>query len=57
MIVTDVLSAIICFILSFFVGSSLMAQVMIMANALLALVYAVKPHTKVACFHTRFSEV
>ncbi len=39
-IVTDVLSAIICFILSFFVGSSLMAQVMIMANALLALVYA-----------------
>ena len=39
-IVTDVLAAIICFVLSFFVASGFMAEVMIIANALLALVHA-----------------
>ncbi len=39
-IITDILSAIICFLLSFFVDTSIMAQVMVVANALLALVYA-----------------
>ena len=39
-IITDVLAAFICGILSFFVGTGYMAQVMVIANALLALVYA-----------------
>ena len=39
-IITDILSALICGILSFFVKTHLMAQVMVIANALLALVYA-----------------
>ena len=39
-IVTDGLSALICFVLSFFVETGFMAQVMVIANALLALVYA-----------------
>ena len=39
-IVTDVLAALICLSLSFFVDSGFMAQVMVTANALLALVYA-----------------
>lgn len=39
-IITDLLAAIICAILSFFVGTGLMAQIMIVANALLAVVYA-----------------
>ncbi len=39
-IITDILSAIICFLLSFFVDTGIMAQVMVVANALLALVYA-----------------
>ena len=39
-IVTDLLAALICLFLSFFVDSGLMAQVMVIANALLALVYA-----------------
>ena len=39
-IVTDLLSALICGALSFFVETPFMAQVMIAANALLALVYA-----------------
>lgn len=39
-IVTDALAAIICFVLSFFVESGFMAEVMIIANALLALVHA-----------------
>ena len=39
-IATDGLSALICFVLSFFVETGFMAQVMVIANALLALVYA-----------------
>ncbi len=39
-IVTDLLAALICGSLSFFVESRFMAQVMVLANALLALVYA-----------------
>lgn len=39
-VVTDVLSALICGALSLFVDTGLMAQVMVAANALLALVYA-----------------
>ncbi len=39
-IMTDVLAALICAVLSSFVGTSCMAQVMIVANALLAVVYA-----------------
>ncbi len=39
-IVTDILSALICAGLSFFVDTGYMAQVMIVANALLAVVYA-----------------
>ena len=39
-IVTDLLAALICGVLSFFVKSRFMAEVMIVANALLALVYA-----------------
>ena len=39
-IITDVLAALICFVLSFYVDTSFMAQVMIFANALLAVVYA-----------------
>lgn len=39
-IVTDCLSALICLVLSFFVETGFMAQVMVIANALLALVYA-----------------
>ena len=39
-IITDLLSALICGGLSFWVDSGYMAQVMVMANALLALVYA-----------------
>ena len=39
-IITDLLSALICGALSFFVETSFMAQVMVLANALLALVYA-----------------
>ena len=39
-ILTDILAALICGILSFFVDTGYMAQVMIIANALLALVYA-----------------
>lgn len=39
-IVTDLLAALICFVLSFFVGTGIMAQVMIVANVLLAVVYA-----------------
>jgi len=39
-IITDVLAALICIFLSFFVDSGLMAQVMVIANALLAVVYA-----------------
>ena len=39
-IITDVLAALICAVLSFFVETGYMAQVMVIANALLALVYA-----------------
>ena len=39
-IITDLLAALICGVLSFFVKSRFMAEVMIVANALLALVYA-----------------
>ena len=39
-IITDLLAAMICIVLSFFVETSFMAQIMITANALLALVYA-----------------
>lgn len=39
-IVTDLISALVCAVLSFFVQSRFMAEVMIAANALLALVYA-----------------
>ncbi len=39
-IVTDILAALICCVLSFFVDTSCMASVMILANALLAVVYA-----------------
>ena len=39
-IVTDVLAALICIFLSFFVDSGFMAQVMVIANTLLAVVYA-----------------
>lgn len=40
LVLTDILAAIICVILSFFVGTGFMAEVMIIANALLAVVYA-----------------
>lgn len=40
LIITDFLAALICTALSFFVGTGYMAMVMIIANALLALVYA-----------------
>ena len=39
-IITDILAALICFVLSFFVDSGSMAMIIIAANALLALVYA-----------------
>ncbi len=39
-IITDLLAALICGVLSFFVKSRFMAEVMIVANALLSLVYA-----------------
>ena len=39
-IVTDILAAVVCGSLSFFVDSGYMAQVMIAANAMLALIYA-----------------
>ncbi len=39
-VLTDLLSALICLALSFFVESNFMAEVMVLANALLALVYA-----------------
>ncbi|MEG0793564.1 MAG: MFS transporter [Lachnospiraceae bacterium] len=39
-VITDIISALICFVLSFSINSPVMAEVMIIANALLAIVYA-----------------
>lgn len=40
LIITDILAACICVMLSFFIGTDYMAMVMVIANALLAVVYA-----------------
>ena len=39
-IITDILAAIVCAVLSFFVDTGCMAEVMICANAILAVIYA-----------------
>ena len=40
LIITDLLSALVCFVTSFFIGSNLLAAAVITANALLALIFS-----------------